>query len=498
MRQLLKNPKFWLAIILLISATLRFYNLSGYLQFLGDQGRDVLIVKRMLVDGRWTLLGPSASVGGFFTGPVYYYFMLPFLWAFHLDPVGPAYLAALLGVATIGTIYWFCAELFNKRVGLIAALLVTLSPKMIDISRFSWNPNPVPLFAILTMLCLYYAVKKERPLFTFLAGIGLGIMVQLHYMDLVFMPIVAVAMLALFPLSRLFFHFLAMLAGFVLGNSLFLIFELRHGFPNIRSVWEFISRGGEGVTVGPKNTNILWLAMEVLRRLYGMTLGVRDSVWEYIFLWASLSGFIGWLFTNKTDKSTLKNRITLIVTWLVIGALGLGFYRGAWHDHYFGYLYPLPFILLGITADWLFQKRLTTVLGILGVGLLAYFSLRNAYFLSVPHNMVDQVRQIDRTVLDFAGSQPYNLALLSDSNSESAYSYFLEIWGRPPVTIENTGHGADSASVTDQLVVICEKKVCDPLNSDHWEVTGFGKAEIVAQKSGPAGISIFKLVHYRG
>lgn len=497
MRQLLKNPKFWLAIVLLIGAALRFYNLSGYLQFLGDQGRDVLIVKRMLVDGRWTLLGPSASVGGFFTGPIYYYFMLPFLWIFRLDPVGPAYLSALLGVATIGAIYWFCAELFSKRAGLIAALLVTLSPKMVDISRFSWNPNPVPLFAILTMLCLYYAVKKEHPLFTFLAGIGLGIMVQLHYMDLVFIPIVAVAMLALFPLNRLFFHFLAMLAGFVLGDSLFLIFELRHGFPNIRSVWEFISRGGEGVTVGPRNTNILWLAMEVLRRLYGMTLEVRELIWERIFLWSSLIGTAGWLITQKSDRAVKRSQIVIILTWLVIGTLGMGSYRGAWHDHYFGYLYPLPFVLLAVAGDWLFAKRLTILLGIAGLGLLSFFSLRNAYFLSAPHNMMDQVRQIDRTVLDFAGNQPYNLALLSDSNSEFAYSYFLEVWDRPPVIIANTGHGAAPESVTDQLIVICEKKVCDPLHSDHWEVAGFGKAEIVAQKSGPAGISIFKLVHYQ-
>lgn len=495
MKNLLKNPKFWLVLILLIGAALRFYNLSGYLQFLGDQGRDVLVVKRMIVDGKWTLLGPSASVGGFFTGPIYYYFMLPFLWAFRLDPVGPAYLAAILGVATIGVIYWFCAELFSKRAGLIAAFLVTISVKMIDISRFSWNPNPVPLFALLTMLCLYYGAKKERLLGTFLAGISLGIMVQLHYMDLVFIPIVAVAMFFIFPLNKLFFHALAMLTGFLLGDSLFLIFELRHDFPNIRSVWDFVSRRGEGETIGPKSTNILWLMIEVLRRLYGMTLGIRDSIWEYVFLTFSAVGSAVWLVKNWAgEKARLP--IILLLVWLAIGTLGMGSYRGQWHDHYFGYLYPLPFVLLGIAIDWLFSKRLTIILGILALSFLGYFSLRHAYFLSPAHNMVDQVREIDRIVLDFAGNRPYNLALLSDYNSEFAYIYFLEIWERQPVIIENTGHGADLTTVAAQLIVICEKKVCDPETTNHWEVVGFGKAEIAAQKAGPAGIKIFKLVHY--
>ena len=77
-----------LGIILFVGAFLRLYNISGYMTFLGDEGRDVLIVKRMIVDHKFTLLGPTASVGGFFLGPIYYYFMLPFLWLWRLDPTG--------------------------------------------------------------------------------------------------------------------------------------------------------------------------------------------------------------------------------------------------------------------------------------------------------------------------------------------------------------------------------------------------------------------------
>ncbi|EKD67760.1 MAG: hypothetical protein ACD_48C00233G0002, partial [uncultured bacterium] len=75
-------------VILVLAAYLRLYRIADYMTFLGDEGRDVLIVKRMIVDHKFTLLGPTASVGGFFMGPIYYYFMLPFLWAWNLNPVG--------------------------------------------------------------------------------------------------------------------------------------------------------------------------------------------------------------------------------------------------------------------------------------------------------------------------------------------------------------------------------------------------------------------------
>src|SRR3990167_7677310 len=91
--------------ILILGGFFRLRNISGYMTFLGDEGRDVLIVKRMIVDHDITFLGPTASVGGFFLGPIYYYFITPFLWAFNLDPVGPAVMVALFGVATIYLVY---------------------------------------------------------------------------------------------------------------------------------------------------------------------------------------------------------------------------------------------------------------------------------------------------------------------------------------------------------------------------------------------------------
>ena len=56
--------------ILLIASFFRLYRVRDYLVFLGDEGRDALVWQRMIVDHKFTLLGPTASVGGFYLGPV--------------------------------------------------------------------------------------------------------------------------------------------------------------------------------------------------------------------------------------------------------------------------------------------------------------------------------------------------------------------------------------------------------------------------------------------
>src|SRR2546423_11025309 len=129
-----------IALILLIAAFLRLYRISDYMTFLGDEGRDVLVVKHIL-EGQFTLLGPRASAGDFFTGPIYYYFMVPFLWIFHYDPAGPAVMIALLGIATVWLVYFVGKQFFGETAGLFAAALYTVSPLVLTYSRSSWNPN---------------------------------------------------------------------------------------------------------------------------------------------------------------------------------------------------------------------------------------------------------------------------------------------------------------------------------------------------------------------
>jgi len=468
------SGKVLLILILIAAASIRFYRLPEYLQFLGDQGRDLLVVKDMIVNHKFTLLGPTASVGGFYTGPIYYYFMLPFLWLSNLHPVGSAVMAVLFGLATIVLVYYFVKDLAGEKAGLISALLMAVSPKMIDISRFSWNPNPVPFFSLAGIYALY---KR----WVFVSGICLGILVQLHYIDLVFGPILGLALVFMFKLKDLVKQILLVSAGFIVGNSMFLLFELRHGFPNTKSVVEFIFRGGQ--TVAPRSFNFIELFMEIYRRTFENVFQVIANPVFNLIIYSSLLVFIYFSWKNRP-------KLIPVLTWLVVGILGLGFYRGALLEHYFNFLYILPFVILGVVISR--HKVFYLVLPF-----LIYLSIIKWYIFSPPNNLVEQTQAVDRIVMQLVDGEDFNFALITPGNSDHAYRYFLEIWGKTAKVIYNPDIDPMRISVTNQLIVVCEGE-CEPLGNPLWEVAGFGRAEIKDEIAGPAGIKVYKLVHYKG
>ncbi|MEK7565516.1 MAG: glycosyltransferase family 39 protein [Patescibacteria group bacterium] len=488
-----KKTYFCLILILVIAAFIRFYRLPEYLQFLGDEGRDVLIVKQMIVDHKFTLLGPTASVGGFYIGPIYYYFMLPFLWLFRLDPIGPAVMASLFGLGTIVLVYYFCKHFVNAKVGLLAAFLITISPRMIDMSRFSWNPNPMPFFALLTIFLLYFSVAGKKILFTFLAGVSVGIMLQLHYIDLVFLPIAGLSLMLLFPIRQWFFQFVSLGLGILLGNSLFLIFEFRHNFPNIKSVWEFLTR--KSTPVAPRSLNFIALFDDVARQLFDNYLSFAGKISENIYH-LSLLGFGIWIAKSVTDK-TNRPKMILLLVWLIVGVLGLGSYRGTLHSHYFGYLYPLPAIMMAVTLSLLLNKKWLWPVFIVALIFISYLQIQKWYLWTPPNNLVEQTKNVDKIVLQMVEDQPYNFALITPGNSDHAYRYFLELQGSKPIVIENPQIDPERNTVTNQLIVICEGP-CAPLGNPLWEVAGFGRAEVAQTRQAPVGITVYKLVHYKG
>ncbi len=495
MRKLLGTTLLPLVSLIAVGALLRLYRIGDYIRFLGDEGRDALVVKRMIVEHDWTLLGPNASVGGFYTGPIYYYFMLPFLWLSKLDPIGPAVMSALFGLLAIGLIYYFCRLIFNPRVALVAAAITTLSPKFIEISRFSWNPNPIPVFALIVVISLYLSFLRKKSYYVFFAGLALGIMIQLHYSGLVFVAVMAPIVLLILPLRKLPLTILFATLGFVAGESLFLVFEARHGFPNTRTVLEFFTRRDDGATISVQ-FDILGSARDVLRRLYETVIGTGGIV-VALLATSSLVALITWVISQR-GKLADRAKVVVILSWLLMGTLGTTLYRGQLLDHYFIFQYPLVPIFIALLIDRLFRLNWTRFVCLAILILVFYLEISHLFIWSNPNFLVRQTKEVDKLVLDLAGERPYNFALIAPGNSDHAYRYFLEIQNRKPVVVEPPETDPMRNSITDQLIVVCEQRDCSPLGYPLWEVAGFGRAEIVDTVIGPAGIKIFKLIHYTG
>lgn len=483
-----KKEFFLIAIILLLAAFLRFYKIREYVVFLGDEGRDALVVKRMIVDHDFTLLGPTASVGGFYLGPIYYYFMIPFLWLASFDPVGPAIMVALLGVISVGLLYWFMRKWTNPISATLATLLYATAPGVVRFSRSSWNPNIMPFFALLSIFALASAFSEKKKLWLFIAGASYGVAIQSHYLGLILGPILALATLTIYDRNQWLKSALVGITGFITGASMFLAFEVRHGFPNTRTIFEFVTRGGN--TTGPISWNLAWLFLEMLRRTFESVF-FEQNFWIKTISLLGLVGFLFYLSREKKKKKGLSAGLKVTTVWFIIGLFGIGLYKGQLYPHYFGFLFPLPFILLGTSIGMLFKKRTGKIIGLaVTIGFL-YLNLTNLPIWGKGSNLINQTKDVAQEIIKVTANKPFNFALLSMGNSDHAYRYFLEISGHKPIPLEEM--------VTEQLIVVCEslEAPCQPLGHPLWEVAGFGRAEIVEETTVDPGITIIKLTHHQ-
>jgi len=473
-------------VLLAIAAFLRLYKIGDYMTFLGDEGRDMLVVKRMIVDHKFTLLGPTASVGGFFLGPIYYYFMAPFLWLFNFDPAGPAVMVALFGTATVLLVYFVGKSFFNIRVGFLSASLYAVSPLIINYSRASWNPNLVPFFSLVVIYSLWRAVSG-KPIWLFPAGMSFGVLFQLHYITAFLLP-VALFFLLIFGRrkSYLRYYFFAVI-GFLITFSPFLLFEIRHGFPNSRSMYQFIFFGQE---TGFAGQNFYSIITDVVFRLFNRLVTLNVDRLASILIALSLPLFFWrWYRTRNTV-------FTLLGLWLTFGVFLFGFYQKGIYDYYFGFMYPLPFILTASSLDWFVcRAKLFWVPVTLLVLTLFYVNLKGAPIRFPPNRQMAQARSIAEFILEKAQGQPFNFALITGNNSDHAYRYFFEIGGNTPITIENTSNDPSRVTVTGQLFVVCESLPCSPEGHPLWEIAGFGRSKI--ENQWPVSVvRVFKLLHY--
>lgn len=507
--------------ILLLAAFLRLYRIADYMTFLGDEGRDVLTVYGIL-HGHLTLLGPTSSVGGFFLGPIYYYFMAPFLWLFNYNPVGPAVMVALFGVATVWLIYTVCVDFFNSKVGLIAAFLYAISPLVIAYSRSSWNPNPLPFFSLLTLFLLYKGILKNKLRLLFAAGFLLGIAMQLHYLATFLAVVMFLYVLfaeTLFrqvnfnklwlPLSK---KYILMLIGFAVGWSPFLAFEIRHGFLDFKNIFNFIFHSGN---TGP-SVNFFFTIYDVFFRLFGrlvFSFPPPEQLFKYsrlvINLWIAIVLLVAILATLFLFKSfytsfKLKNdsfkKYLLFSVWFTIGILLFGFYKKSIYDYYFSFMFPLPFILVASLIVFIYEKLKVfgKVLAIAAFLFLFVINIQGLPFRYEPNRQLNQMETIAAFVMTRTNSLPFNFALISGGNSDYAYRYFFTLWNHPPVTIEDMAMDPQRKTVTDQLLVVCESPLpCQPLGNSLWEIAGFGRADIAGHWK-VSVVEVYKLIHYKG
>jgi 4-amino-4-deoxy-L-arabinose transferase-like glycosyltransferase len=169
-----RNHPYLLAVIAitLLAAVVRLYRIESFPPGLhGDEGWTGLDARRVLAEG-W--IGPYVgSALGQPTGPLYWT-------AAVFKVIGDGLLQlrlsmALLGIATVPLTYWAARQMFDRRTGLIAAVLMAFMGWHIFFSRTAFMVTAQPLLEVIFLGLLFSAYKRNSYALYASAGVALGL-----------------------------------------------------------------------------------------------------------------------------------------------------------------------------------------------------------------------------------------------------------------------------------------------------------------------------------
>lgn len=212
MKEFITKNKIPIIILLLIAEGLflRLFHLNDWLHFQLDQSRDSFLIKEVYEKGIGSLplLGPRAGGSFLRLGPAYYYLMYLFvLITRSTRPIIFVLPEILASIAFVPMFYLLAKRLFTKNWSLILTALAVNSTFLITYDRFSWNPNLLPIFSVLTIYTFlkYLETKRKENYKNSLKWIALtalvvGIFVQMHFVAFVAIPIILVLSTIIFAI----------------------------------------------------------------------------------------------------------------------------------------------------------------------------------------------------------------------------------------------------------------------------------------------------------
>ena len=473
----------WLIIVVtILAAFLRWYRLPASLQFLGDQGRDALVMRRILVDHYLPAIGPITSVGGFYLGPAYYYLMAPFLWMFEYNPVGPAFATALIGIITIPILYFVTKEMLSVKTAKIAALLYALAAIPVQETRSAWNPNPMPLAALGIIYGLYQAINNKKPKWLLLTASSLAIAFQLHYMIVFLSPFLIIQLFKLGKQKQLKKYIGLSFLLLILSILPLILFEIKNDFLNINGLISFLNKHQyDSLNLWQIFLNLRGRSEEVIGMILGFgrqTTLVRTWVTRSFLLITLISVF-------QKPKSGFK----LIVNYLFLTIASLAVFRDHVYPHYLGFLFPVTFMIAAEVLSRLKGKLLP-----LTILFLFLFTCNNYPKLVTTINGQGNLNSV-RQAADFIkeditdnSHQQVNVALLDGTRDYKAmnYRYFLDLNQAGILTV------ADYPQ-TQILYVVSPYQQPEVLSTPVWEIQSLLPAQLTSQWQLPNIANVYKI-----
>lgn len=480
-KDIVTKEKFVLFIIIL-AAFFRLYRMPDFAMFLGDQGRDAIVVKRIITLEHFPAIGPPSSLGQIFLGPFYYYLISPFLLLWNFNPIGLAYAVALVSILGIIISYFVIRAEANPKVSLLFLVFVAFSYVNIVSSRFSWNPNLLPVFSFLTLYFFYKFLASKKYIFAFGFGAFLALSLQLHHLAILLTIPLAVSFLYQLlkenDRTTLIKRGVLALVSFLFFSLPLIVFDLRHQFLNSKNLIKLFVEGNPTDHGGFLNR-----IFETNQALYSHIL--QTEINQYVAIFLTVFSFV---YILKKYLSRKYAFVHIHLSNLIFFVIGFSLFNTARHPHYYNVVYFSVFLLWAFILINLFIARNFRI--VLFVVVLFYlifnYKIRDFIF-SAGQNQFKVANNIAESIIKKNPKLPYQMIALPDVETDGHIRYFLEIKGKTPLPQE-------SNKEAKELYVVCYEKECRIYGNPQWQIASFKNATIETSWR-VEGITIYKLIH---
>ncbi len=381
----------WIVIgIILLALFFRWYNLD--LTPLGnDIARDLLIAGEMLDTGVPYFGGVQASLGNptqATFGPLEYYLLLLPL-SLSRSPAVAAGLVGLLSALAVVMCYLLCRRFVSQRVAILASLLYAVNPWVLFYGRFVWNPNFVPLFAVLFVYCICKVRIDKKPLFLLGAGAALGALVQFHMITLFLAPL-----LLLTVSKKNMSYLIGGAAMFVLLLSPFFINSVVQGSSVLEPITGFAAKRTQGNPWMINVRDALAVPVMLATNYYGPYMFGADELSSAWIINRVLDGAVvlavvlllaGIVVLAKRYWEKREDIVLILLLWFVLPIIGFLLLNKNISPHYGQMLFPVQFIVMASLVEHVrkkWRKALVVALLVLVVA-QAFFSLGFFHYVDV-------------------------------------------------------------------------------------------------------------------
>lgn len=368
----MKRPQLLLLIaIILLALFFRIYKAVERADFGHDADLFSWIIKDIVVERHFRLVGQETSAPGIFIGPFFYYLLVPFFLVFNMDPAAIIVPLTIIGILTVLSYYFVFTKLFNYKVGLIISFLyAVLISSAVWFDR-RWAPStPTNLWTIWYFFTVVMISRGKYWVLPIL-GVLIGLIWHIHIALLPALIAIPFALLAARKLPN-FSQIIKFTIALIITSIPLVIFELRHDFGQTLSFLQNFATQHEGATGVYKLQIVLDMVTKNINSLLFTPHSFKITN-NFLFpISILISSF--WLVKVKLIK--IKDLIPLY-GWVIGVVLFFSISSSPISEYYF---YNIEIIFLTIISLLLYYVFKSATFGkVLVIGLLIIISSKNIY-----------------------------------------------------------------------------------------------------------------------